>query len=61
MGCFAIGRTFASLELMCFEILTTTILEIALLRAAGLLENFPSCFLKLRQDLKTDPGEEKSN
>ena len=29
---------------MCFEILTTTILEIALLRAAGLLENFPSCF-----------------
>ena len=35
--------TFASLELMCFEILTTTILGNALLRAAGLLENFPSC------------------
>ena len=42
-GVFDISRTFASLELMCFEILTTTILEIALLRAAGLLENFPSC------------------
>ena len=36
--------TFASLELMCFEILTTTILDNALLRAAGLLENFPSFF-----------------
>ena len=44
MGCLIIWRTFASLELMCFETLTTTILEIALLRAAGLLENFPSCF-----------------
>ena len=42
-GVFDISRTFAALELMCFEILTTTILEIALLRAAGLLENFPSC------------------
>ena len=44
VGCVVIWRTFVSLELMCFEILTTTILEIALLRAAGLLENFPSCF-----------------
>ena len=43
VGGIDIWRTFASLELMCFEILTTTILEIALLRAAGLQENFSSC------------------
>ena len=46
VGCLIIWRTFASLELMCFETLTTTILEIALLRAAGLLENFPSCSIR---------------
>ena len=45
--------TFASLELMCFEILTTTILEIALLRAAGLLENFPSCFCRSYQRVRS--------